>query len=72
MIQFDKHEMNEVKDFNYTTPLELFKEKKVVKICAPMVRYSKYVTFSCYLKARIFETFLMCSIHSLVKHNNDF
>lgn len=41
MIKFDKHEMDEVKDFNFATPLELFKEKKVVKICAPMVRYSK-------------------------------
>ncbi|XP_064606472.1 tRNA-dihydrouridine(20a/20b) synthase [NAD(P)+]-like isoform X2 [Liolophura sinensis] len=27
--------------FDYKTPLQLFSEKKYVKICAPMVRYSK-------------------------------
>ena len=26
--------------------MELFAEKEVVRICAPMVRYSKYVTES--------------------------
>lgn len=26
--------------------MELFEQKKLVKICAPMVRYSKFVTFS--------------------------
>lgn len=25
----------------YKKPLELFEEKKIVRICAPMVRYSK-------------------------------
>lgn len=28
---------------NYLKPMELFEEGKLVKICAPMVRYSKYV-----------------------------
>ena len=27
--------------FKYKTPLELFEERNVVRICAPMVRYSK-------------------------------
>ncbi|KAI8771698.1 tRNA-dihydrouridine(20a/20b) synthase [NAD(P)+] [Biomphalaria glabrata] len=27
--------------FPYLTPIELFKEKDIVKVCAPMVRYSK-------------------------------
>ena len=26
---------------DFLTPLELFEKKKVVRICAPMVRYSK-------------------------------
>lgn len=30
-------------DFQWIRPLKLFEEKKIVKICAPMVRYSKYV-----------------------------
>ena len=27
--------------FKFKKPLELFEEKRVVRICAPMVRYSK-------------------------------
>ncbi len=27
--------------FSYKKPMELFSDKKMVKICAPMVRYSK-------------------------------
>ena len=30
-----------VEEFEYQSPLELFENKKLVKICAPMVRYSK-------------------------------
>ena len=28
-------------EFEYQSPLSLFENKKLVKICAPMVRYSK-------------------------------
>jgi len=28
-------------DFQWKTPMQLFEEKEIVKICAPMVRYSK-------------------------------
>jgi len=27
--------------FNFKKPLELFEEREIVRICAPMVRYSK-------------------------------
>jgi hypothetical protein len=30
-----------VKIFNYKKPLELFESNEMVKICAPMVRYTK-------------------------------
>ncbi|XP_059169138.1 tRNA-dihydrouridine(20a/20b) synthase [NAD(P)+]-like [Physella acuta] len=36
--QFDDEETQQ---FHYLRPLELFEQKDVVKICAPMVRYSK-------------------------------
>lgn len=31
-----------ITNFKYQPPLELFKQKDVVKVCAPMVRYSKH------------------------------
>jgi hypothetical protein len=32
---------DESNNFEYLKPLELFEQKDLVKICAPMVRYSK-------------------------------
>lgn len=32
---------NSVKLFTYKKPMELFESKEFVKICAPMVRYTK-------------------------------
>lgn len=38
----DADEESEEEDlFMYKKPLELFEEKNVLRICAPMVRYSK-------------------------------
>ena len=34
-------ESEDENDIKFKTPLELFQEKNVVRICAPMVRYSK-------------------------------
>ena len=35
---------NETKnEFSYKKPMELFESKEMVKICAPMVRYTKYL-----------------------------
>ena len=33
---------HEVKPFEYKRPMELFASNEMVKICAPMVRYTKY------------------------------
>lgn len=40
----DAEEESESEDenvFGFKKPLELFEEKEIVRICAPMVRYSK-------------------------------
>ena len=38
----DTEEESEEEDLiKFESPLELFEKKKVVRICAPMVRYSK-------------------------------
>ena len=34
-----------VKLFEFKKPMELFASKKMVKICAPMVRYTKYCNY---------------------------
>lgn len=31
----------EIKKFEYKKPLELFESNEMVKLCAPMVRYTK-------------------------------
>lgn len=36
-----EEETDEDNVFSFKKPLELFEEKKIVRICAPMVRYSK-------------------------------
>lgn len=41
-----KQAMTAHKEMVHKSPLELFEEKKVVRICAPMVRYSKYSKMS--------------------------
>jgi hypothetical protein len=35
--------------FTYRKPLQLFEENEIVKICAPMVRYSKLIDFYFFL-----------------------
>lgn len=41
-IMADEDEESDEEDaFKFKKPLELFEEKQVVRICAPMVRYSK-------------------------------
>ena len=37
----EDEENKEMLSGDYKKPLELFEEKKIVRICAPMVRYSK-------------------------------
>ena len=37
----EDEESDEENAFKFKKPLELFEEKEVVRICAPMVRYSK-------------------------------
>ena len=40
---------------SYKTPLELFEDRKTVRICAPMVRYSKYT--------QLFNVFQLVPVH---------
>ena len=37
----EEEEDDSVLTCNFKKPLELFEERKIVRICAPMVRYSK-------------------------------
>ena len=37
----ETEEGEEDRVFNFKKPLELFEEREIVRICAPMVRYSK-------------------------------
>ena len=41
----DPNEESHRECFIYEKPLQLFEEKKVVRMCAPMVRYSKWVQY---------------------------
>ena len=43
LIMADADEESEEEDsvFSFKKPLELFEEREIVRICAPMVRYSK-------------------------------
>ena len=40
-MTLENGEESKVNTYTYKKPMELFDEKEVVKICAPMVRYSK-------------------------------
>ena len=46
-----------MKELHYEKPLELFANKNLVKICAPMVRYSKWVNFYFPLSVKLFLSF---------------
>jgi hypothetical protein len=55
-IDLDEYENEEVvKLFEYKKPMQLFESSNMVKICAPMVRYTKYkiTIYKCNLKVKI-------------------